>query len=106
MEMLSALEAQLVEFAEKRGLRSAHTPKNLAMALAGEVGELVAVLQWMSDAEIEKGLSGGELFDRLEDEVADVFIYLIYFAQRVGIDLISATQAKVVRNETRYPVSG
>jgi NTP pyrophosphatase (non-canonical NTP hydrolase) len=90
-------------FAAARDWQQFHTPKNLAMALAGEVGELVAELQWVPDPGPEPWLEDG-LRARLGDEVADVLIYVIRFSQVCGIDVLSEVRAKLERNEARYPV--
>jgi dCTP diphosphatase len=97
---------RLRHFTAARDWEQFHSPKNLAMALSGEVGELVAELQWLSDAEIAAGLEDGSpLRDALENEIADVFIYLVRLADKAGIDLYQVADAKIDRNEERYPVS-
>ncbi len=107
MEPTSDL-AQLTEavrrFAEAREWGQFHTPKNLAMALSGEVGELVAELQWLTDEQVGIQVADSPLRDRVEDEVADVLMYLVRFADVCGIDPVAAARAKLGRNETRYPV--
>jgi dCTP diphosphatase len=98
------LRAELLEFAQERDWLKFHTPKNLAMALGGECGELMALLQWRTDAEIADLLAGGgDLSTRLSDELADVLIYLIRLADVTGIDLIAAVREKIGRNHLRYP---
>jgi NTP pyrophosphatase (non-canonical NTP hydrolase) len=74
------------------------------MAIAGEAGELVAELQWTTDAEIDAGLKEGDLKSRLGHEMADVLIYLIRLADVCRIDLVDAAHAKIDLNEARYPV--
>ncbi|TCN39808.1 MazG-like nucleotide pyrophosphohydrolase family protein [Kribbella orskensis] len=103
-EGLETLRQELAEFAAERDWEQFHTPKNLAMALAGEVGELAAELQWLTDEEIRQGLATGVLRQRVAGEVADVFIYLLRLADVCGIELLSAAHAKVVENRVRYPV--
>ena len=95
---------QLREFVAARDWEQFHTPKNLAMALAGEVGELLAELQWLTDDQIRTGMSESDLGERVRMEVADVFMYLLRFADVTGIDLAQATLDKMARNELRYPV--
>jgi dCTP diphosphatase len=97
------LTARIREFAAARSWQPFHTPKNLAMALAGEAGELLAELQWLSDQEITAALSEQDARDRVRMEVADVFMYLLRFADVTGIDLAQATLDKMARNELRYP---
>ncbi|MDP9432168.1 MAG: nucleotide pyrophosphohydrolase [Actinomycetota bacterium] len=92
-------------FAKERDWERFHTPKNLAMALAGEVGELVAELQWLEREELDEALAPGtELHGRLTAEVADVFIYLLRLADTSDIDLIAAARDKLRVNASRYPV--
>ncbi len=96
---------RLRQFTAARDWDQFHSPKNLAMALAGEVGELLAELQWLSDEEIEVALNGDSaLRGALENEIADVFIYLVRLADKTGIDLYEVANAKIQRNENRYPV--
>jgi dCTP diphosphatase len=99
---LSDLRDALRQFAVERDWQQFHTPRNLAMALAGEVGELLAELQWLRDDQISDGLDG-ELGERLRDEVADVLIYLVRFVDVCNIDLVTAACAKIERNSERYP---
>lgn len=97
-DRVQELTARLREFAEVRDWPQLHTPKNLAMAIAGEAGELAAVLQWATgDEEI------GPYMDDLRDELADVFIYAARLADVLGVDLIEIAHAKIDRNETRFP---
>jgi NTP pyrophosphatase (non-canonical NTP hydrolase) len=98
------LTARIRAFSDARSWEAFHTPKNLAMALAGEAGELLAELQWLNDEQISAGLSGSDLRERVRLELADVFMYLVRFADVTGIDLAQATLDKLARNELRYPV--
>ena len=104
MTDIEDLTARIRAFSDARSWGRFHTPKNLAMALAGEAGELLAELQWLSDEEIRDGMSGAELRERVRMEVADVFMYLVRFADVTGIDLAQAALDKLARNELRYPV--
>ena len=104
MSDIEDLAARIRAFADARSWGRFHTPKNLAMALAGETGELLAELQWLTDGEIDTGLSESDLRERVRMEVADVFMYLLRFADVTGIDLAQAALDKLARNELRYPV--
>lgn len=98
-DRFDAVANRLEEFASARDWAQFHTPKNLAMALAGEVGELAAELQWHEgDTEINNDLK-----TRLAGEAADVLIYLMRFAAVCEIDLLAAAEAKIAVNEARYP---
>ncbi len=100
---LDALLDRLREFAEARQWTRFHTPKNLAMALAGEVGELVAELQWLSEEESTGLTADGGRRDQLVDEVADAAIYLLRFCDVLDIDLLEAVTRRIDRNEERFP---
>jgi NTP pyrophosphatase (non-canonical NTP hydrolase) len=71
--------------------------------LCGEAGELAAELQWVPDAETANHLLNRAARDRLADETADVLIFLVRFADVCGIDLLSEANAKIERNESRFP---
>lgn len=90
-------------FAEERDWQRFHTPKNLAMALAGEVGELVAELQWLTPEESEAVMET-EVGGRVRAEIGDVMIYLTRLADVLGIDLVQAAQDKLTDSARRYPV--
>ena len=101
---LNALQDRLRDFAEARRWRRFHTPKNLAMALAGEVGELVAELQWLTEEETLALIDEGDRRDRVVDEVADVAIYLLRFCDVLDIDLLETVASRIGQNELRLPV--
>ncbi|MCY3608280.1 MAG: nucleotide pyrophosphohydrolase [Acidimicrobiaceae bacterium] len=101
---VAQLQARLRQFSEDRDWNRFHTPKNLVMALAGEAGELAAVLQWVDGHEAtEATAEGGGLRNELTDEMADVMIYLARLADVVDVDLNDAVGAKLLRNEQRFP---
>lgn len=102
MSELDDLAARLRDFATARDWVQFHTPKNLAMALAGEAGELLEVFQWLTPEQSAAVLDGERAGD-VEDELADVLIYLVRLADVLGVDLVAAADAKVDRNEQRFP---
>jgi NTP pyrophosphatase (non-canonical NTP hydrolase) len=97
---LEQLAARLQDFARVRDWEQFHTPKNLTMALAGEVGELVAEFQWLTPEE-SRNLDA-ETFDRVRSELADVTAYLIRLADLLGVDLVAAANSKLDQSERRY----
>ncbi|GAA2386790.1 nucleotide pyrophosphohydrolase [Nonomuraea africana] len=97
---LERLAERLREFARARDWEQFHTPKNLAMALSGEVGELVAEFQWLT-AEESANLDP-ETLARVRGELGDVLLYLVRLADAVGVDLSGAANAKLDENERRY----
>lgn len=100
---LEDLAAQLRHFARERDWERFHTPKNLALSLAVEVGELLEHVQWGTDAEIAASARAPEGRQAMAEELADVFIYLVRLADVVGVDLMEAATAKVAANARRYP---
>ena len=97
------LQLLLAAFAEARDWRQFHTPRNLALALVGEVGELAALLQWLSDEEVEVWLNDERGREKLAAEMADVFAYLLRLADVANVDLAAALRNKTLLNEARYP---
>jgi dCTP diphosphatase len=100
-DSLKELTARLRAFAAERDWEQFHTPKNLAMAVTAEAGELAAEFQWLEGP--ASRVLDAERLARVRDEAADVFIYLARLADRLGFDLVAAANAKVDRNEARYP---
>ena len=98
------LQGKLREFISERDWERFHTPKNLAMALAGEVGELVAIFQWLSADEAEHAMADRSRAEQVRDEMADVFAYLLRLADVLGVDLEDALSAKMIKNARKYPV--
>jgi NTP pyrophosphatase (non-canonical NTP hydrolase) len=100
---LEELAEQLRRFAAERDWEQFHTPKNLAISLAVEVGELLEHVQWGSDTEIAARLTTPEGRAAIGEELADVLIYLVRLADLVGVDLPAAASAKIAANAERYP---
>jgi dCTP diphosphatase len=98
---LEALAARLAEFARERDWDQFHSPKNLAMALAGEVGEVIEHFQWLSEQQ-SRELSP-EARDAVALELADVLLYLVRLADQLGIDLSAAALRKIELNAEKYP---
>lgn len=103
MSELEDLARRLAEFAQARDWERFHTPRNLAAALSVEVAELLEVFQWMTEAEAQAVMDAPDRAAAIRDECADVLIYLTRLADVVGIDLIAEANAKVDRNEKRFP---
>lgn len=99
-----SLTAQLREFAKERDWEQFHTPKNLSMALSGEVGELLSLFQWLQDDHIADWMADPTNRTAVEHEMADVFGYLLRLADILKIDLESALLEKIQVNGRKYPV--
>ncbi|CAM3679938.1 nucleotide pyrophosphohydrolase [Kibdelosporangium persicum] len=100
---LADLTMRLRDFAAARDWEQFHTPKNLAMALSGEAGELISLFQWLTPEQAAAAMRDPELAADIEDELADVLLYLVRLADVLDVDLIKAANAKIDRNETRFP---
>lgn len=99
----NALQIALREFARKREWEPFHTPKNLVMALSGEVGELTEIFQWLTEAESGAVMDTQARAERVREEVADVYLYLLRLADILDIDLDAAGHAKIAVNQAKYP---
>jgi NTP pyrophosphatase (non-canonical NTP hydrolase) len=98
---LQDLSRRLRQFATERDWEQFHTPKNLATALVAEAGELAAEFQWLTAA--QSSAPTAEQLARIRAESADVLIYLVRLADKLGFDLLDAVTAKMEENERRYP---
>ncbi|WP_353192786.1 nucleotide pyrophosphohydrolase [Pandoraea pnomenusa] len=96
------LEAALHAFADARDWHRFHTPKNLAMALSVEVAELVEIFQWQTDAEAGAVMQSSEA-RHVEQELADIAMYLVRLSSVLGVDLNRAVTEKLVMNAQKYP---
>jgi dCTP diphosphatase len=102
MERIEKLRLELMQFADERDWDQFHNPKNLAMALIAEAGELVEHFQWLTPHQA-KNLSE-ETKSEVEQEIADVFLYLMRLADKLGIDMIAAAEKKMQINAEKYPI--
>lgn len=100
---LDAVAEHLRQFASERDWKQFHTPKNLAMALAAESGELLELFQWLTPEE-SQAIAGSGQAHQLGEELADILQYVIRIADVAGIDLETALWEKLRKNELRYPV--
>ena len=97
------LEAVLQKFADDRDWQQYHSPKNLAMALTAEVGELVEIFQWRTENESKSVASDAALARPVRDELADVLLYLVRLSSVLGVDLNEAVTYKLATNAQKYP---
>ena len=101
MTEIEDLKKRVTDFAQSRNWEKFHTPKNLAMAVAGEAGELAAEFQWLTPEE-SAALTKDQL-KAVELEMADVAIYLLRLADVLGVDIAGAVKEKIELNEGRFP---
>ena len=102
---LDTLAGLATAFRDARDWSQFHSLRNLIVSLNLEAGELLELTQWKTDDEIAAIPADLHAREALEDECADVLLYLLLIADRAGIDLDAATRAKLAKNEAKYPVA-
>lgn len=103
MILVDDLITECRDFAVRRNWLQFHTPKNLAMALTGEAGELAAEFQWLTPDGSGLPQLSAEKLKAIRHEVADVAIYLLRLVDVLEIDLAHAVREKLAINEVRFP---
>jgi NTP pyrophosphatase (non-canonical NTP hydrolase) len=103
MTALEELRAELRAFVAARDWHQFHDPKNLAMLVASEAGELVAEYRWVRSEDADALSREPAARARIADELADVGIGVLLLADRIGLDLVAAMRAKLAKNAAKYP---
>lgn len=101
IESLEELRIRARAFAEERDWQQFHTPKNLAMALSIEAAELMEHFQWLQTGESAE--LSPESQAAVAEEIADVQVYLVMLADRLGVDILQAVDGKMAKNAAKYP---
>ena len=96
---IKEIQDKLAKFAEERDWDQFHSPKNLAMALTSEVGELNELFQWLTEEQSQNVDK-----DEIRQEIADIFIYLLRLSDKLDIDIAEAVREKIEINAKKYPV--
>ncbi|KAJ8476367.1 hypothetical protein OPV22_020094 [Ensete ventricosum] len=101
---LESLRRKMADFARERDWDQFHSPRNLLLALVGEVGELSEIFQWKG--EVPRGLPDWEEEEKqhLGEELSDVLLYLVRLSDICGVDLGKAALKKLELNALKYPV--
>lgn len=101
---MKAMQDAVLSFAEARGWRRFHSPRNVAEAIVAEAAELLEIFQWRSEQ--ESALENLSQEDRraIESELADILIYCLNLANTLGADASEVIQRKLRENEVRFPV--
>ena len=102
---IKVIQNELQRFAEERDWEQYHSPKNLAVAISVEASELMELFQWCSDEQSYEMLNSKINKQRVEEEIADVFLYLLRFADRFNIDLEKVAKEKMAANRKKYPIA-
>lgn len=100
---VATLRQAMASFVAERKWQRYHNAKNVSMSIAIEASELMEIFQWVDTDELEELSSDPVKMQAVEDEIADVFLYVLSFANATGIDLSAAVERKMVKNRTKYP---
>jgi dCTP diphosphatase len=102
---VDSLIKKLRKFSEDRDWEQFHSPKNLVMALTSEVGELSDIFQWISEEQSKLDNIDPKDLDKAKEELADVFLYTLRIADKLGIDLKKEANKKIEVNGKKYPIN-
>ncbi|MFJ8518997.1 nucleotide pyrophosphohydrolase [Lysinibacillus xylanilyticus] len=99
MSELEKLRENILQFRDQRNWQQFHNPKDLALSVSLEASELLELFQWKTSEEaVEKNL------DKMKDELADILIYAILFANETDMDLVNIINNKLQKNNKKYPI--
>ena len=101
MSSIEELKSKIAAFSHDRDWDQFHSPKNLAMALSVEVAELVEHFQWLTEE--QSGSLSKDAKEAVAEEIADIQIYLIRLADKLGVDILRSAELKLKKNELKYP---
>ena len=102
---IGSLKDAVRAFADERQWEPFHSPKNISMALACEVGELLEPFRWLTGDESRQACADPATRGAIADELADVACLLFQFSVASGIDISDAVRAKMVKNAVKYPAT-
>jgi len=102
-DRISEMNKKIARFRDDRDWMQFHDPKNMAISIILEAAELLEHFQWKSGKEIDEHIDNNKL--QVEEELADIAIYLFELADNLNIDLLSAMERKIKKNENKYPVA-
>lgn len=106
MNTFEQLQTRAAQFTDNLNWRQFHSPKNLSMALAVEAAELMEIFQWSENEQSIEQMHDPEIQKLVEDEVADILIYVLHFANATNIDLEKIVNKKLTKNEVRFNDAG
>jgi NTP pyrophosphatase (non-canonical NTP hydrolase) len=103
-DTIESLKEKVIRFRDARNWEQYHDPKNLAMGLSIECAELQEIFLWKTKEEIKELIEDDAEYRRIKEELADIFVFLLYLSRGCGIDLSEAVKEKLALNEKKYPV--
>ncbi len=92
------------DFVDERDWSQFHDPKNLSMSIAIEAAELMEHFQWVRSDQVDQALNVAATRAEVQEELADIFCYVLAFARTLDIDLCAALGEKMIKNRRKYPV--
>jgi len=101
MKDLEDIKHRVRVFAKARDWDQFHSPKNLAMAMSVEVGELMEHFQWLTEQ--QSAAPDAKTKAAIIDEIADIQVYLVRLADKLDVDILQAVEQKIQKNEQKYP---
>ena len=101
MNDIKGIIEKIKKFRDERDWMQFHDPKNMAVSIILEASELLEHFQWKTTEEVEQYIKGHK--EEIQDEIADIALYLFELADNLGIDLIKNMEKKLKKNEQRYP---
>jgi len=101
-DRVEELKKKIIQFRDDRDWMQFHKPKDMAVSITIEAAELLEHFQWKNEGEVERKVR--EDRESIQDELADIYIYVLELSDNLGIDLVSAAEAKIAKNAAKYPV--
>jgi len=102
---IAELKESMAAFARERDWGQFHAPKNLSMAIATEAGELMEHFLWVSAEESSALCTNPIKKTKIEEELADIVLFALQFANMAKIDVSAAVEAKIAKNPSKYPIA-
>lgn len=102
MSSISALTEQVIRFRDEREWKQFHNPKDVALSLVLEAGEVMEHFQWKNAEEVSQHIDGHK--DEIGDELSDVLYWVLLMAHDLDIDLVTALERKLAKNANKYPI--
>jgi len=100
---LKKINQKIKSFVKARDWEQFHSPKNLSMALSVEASELVEIFQWSNSGGLDE-VKDSKKREKIKEEIADIFIYLIKISSKLDLDVNKIINEKIDRNEKKYPI--
>lgn len=102
MDKIKELTNRIIKFRDERDWKQFHNPKDVALSMVLEAGEVMEHFQWKNKEEVEEYLKQNK--DDVAEEIADVLYYVLLMSHDINIDITKALDKKITKNETKYPV--